>query len=171
MLTAGRQGRYGRSVPTFAMVLLAVVVALVLVLVALVIYGRLVVRNQRTALSAFRRSGLAYLCRPRLGMYSLAGFILSVDQDAVSLWKVGLGQPVQKQTFPSAGATVAPSTVKINVAGRTSGLSVRSSTGEHVDVVIYPDPTLSYSTPAGRPFLDLVCDKIRTELPPHSRGA
>ncbi|MEV0699606.1 hypothetical protein AB0I53_17040 [Saccharopolyspora sp. NPDC050389] len=143
---------------------LLVVALALLLLLALVIYGRLVVRNQRRALVVLRQNSLAFLCRPTLGMQSLAGFILSVDQDAVSLWKVGLGQPVRKQTFPSPGARVAPTTVKINVARRSSGLSVISSAAERVDVVIYPDPTMSYSAPANGAFLDLVCEKIRENL-------
>src|SRR4051812_13382604 len=93
--------------------LLAVALALLLLLLALVIYGRLVVRNHRRALVVLRQNGLAFLCRPTLGMQSLAGFILSVDQVAVSLWKVGLGQPMRKLTFPSPGARVVPTTVKI----------------------------------------------------------
>jgi hypothetical protein len=147
----------------FPLLVVALALALLLLL-ALVIYGRLVVRNQRKALLALRQNGLAFLCRPTLGMQTLAGFILSVDQDAVSLWKVGLGQPVQKQTFPSPGARVAPATVKINIARRSSGLSVISSAAERVDVVIYPDPTTSYSAPADGAFLDLVCEKIRENL-------
>ncbi|MDA3629329.1 hypothetical protein OU415_28135 [Saccharopolyspora sp. WRP15-2] len=135
-----------------------------LLLLALVIYGRLVVRNQRRSLAVLRQNGLAFLCRPTLGMLSSAGFILSVDHNAVSLWKVGLGEPVRKQAFPSPGARVAPTTVKINVARRSSGLSVISSAAERVDVVIYPDPTMSYSAPAGGALLDLVREKIQEEL-------
>lgn len=157
---------YGRSVYIFAIVVVALALLPVL---ALVVYGRLVVRNQRKALLALRRNGLAYLCRPTMGMFRLAGFILSVDQEAVCLWKVGLGRPVQKQTFPGRGATVAPTTVKINVARRSPGLSVTSSTGERADVVIYPDPTLSYSAPVEGPLLEVVCDDVRRELA-HSRG-
>ncbi|MDA3646877.1 hypothetical protein LZ318_40760 [Saccharopolyspora indica] len=145
--------------------LLVVALALLLLLLlALVIYGRLAVRNQRRALAALRQHGLAFLCRPALGLRSLAGFILSVDREAVSLWQVGLGEPVLKQTFPSPGAGVAPATVKINTARRSSGLSVISAAGERVDVVIYPDPTMSYSAPANGAFLDLVHEKIRQNL-------
>lgn len=154
---------YGRPMYAFLFLLLVVALALLLLL-ALVIYGRLVVRNQREALGALRQNGLAFLCRPTLGMRTLAGFILSVDQNSVTLWKVGLGQPVQMQSFPSAGARVAPTAVKVNIARSSSGLSVISAAAERVDVVIYPDPTMSYSTPADGAFLDLVCDKIRESL-------
>ncbi|RKT89072.1 hypothetical protein SAMN05421805_12876 [Saccharopolyspora antimicrobica] len=142
---------------------LAVALAL-LVLLALVVYGRLVVRNQRKALAALRQNGLAFLCRPTLGMLTFAGYLLSVDRDAVSLWKVGLGRPVRKQSFPSPGARVAPATVKINLARTSSGLSVISSAAERLDVVIYPDPTMSYSAPANGAFLDLVREKIQEHL-------
>ncbi|MDA3646766.1 hypothetical protein LZ318_41340 [Saccharopolyspora indica] len=144
----------------YAFLILVVAMALLLLL-ALVIYGRLVVRNQRRALAALRQNGLAFLCRPTLGLRSFAGFILSVDRVAVSLWKVGLGQPVRKQTFPSPGADVAPATVKTNVARMSAGLSVASAAGERLDVVIYPDPTMAYSAPADSAFLDLVREKIR----------
>lgn len=157
---ASRPG-YSRSMYAF---LIVVVALALLLLLALVIYGRLVVRNQRRALAALRQTGLAVLCRPTMGMRSSAGFILSVDQAAVSLWKVGLGQPVRRQTFPSSGARVAPATVKINVARSSSGLSVASADAERMDVVIYPDPTMSYSTPADGAFLDLVREKIRDTL-------
>ncbi|MGA8113113.1 MAG: hypothetical protein WCA46_05575 [Actinocatenispora sp.] len=155
----------------YVFLILGVALALaLLLLLALVIYGRLAVRNQRRALAALRQNGLAFLCRPTLGMRSLAGFVLSVDHDAVSLWKVGLGQPVRRQSFPSPGARVEPTTVKVNVARRSSGLSVISSAAERVDVVIYPDPTMSYSAPADAAFLDVVCERIRATLA-GSRGA
>jgi len=144
--------------------LLLVMALALLLLLTLVIYGRLVVRNQRKALGALRQNGLAFLCRPTLGMQNLAGFILSVDQNSVALWKVGLGQPVQIRVFPSTGARVAPTTVKVNLARRSSGLSITSAATERLDVVIYPDPTMSYSSPADGAFLDLVRDKIQESL-------
>lgn len=135
-----------------------------LVLLVLVICGRLLVRNQRKVLEALRQNGLAFLCRPTLGMRNFAGFVLSVDHDTVSLWKVGLGQPVRMRALPRHGATVAPATVRINVARSSPGLSVVSSAGERVDVVIYPDPTMSYSTPTKGAPLDLAYAEIRENL-------
>ncbi|MBO2458268.1 hypothetical protein [Actinomadura violacea] len=145
--------------------LLLLVVALALLpLLALVIYGRLAVRNQRRTLAALRRDGLAFLCRPTLGMRNMAGFILSIDQNSVALWKVGIRRPKRIQAFPSTGAKVAPATVRINTARRSSGLSIISATTERVDVVIYPDPTMAYSRPADDAFLALVRDKIQENL-------
>ncbi|MFB4320110.1 hypothetical protein [Actinomadura sp. 21ATH] len=147
-----------------ALFLLSAVALALLLLLALVIYGWLAVRNQRRILEALRRNGPAFLCRPTLGMRHVAGFILSVDQNAVTLWRVGLGRPAPLRSFPSAGATVAPATVRVNAARRTSGLSVVSTAGERVDVAIYPDPTMAYSSPADGAFLDLVNDRIREHL-------
>lgn len=145
-------------------VFLGVVAVAALVLAALVLYGGLLVRSQRESLAAMRRGGLAYLCRPTMGLRSFAGFILSVDHDAVTLWKVGTGQPEPKQTLPSPGATVAPATVKINTARTSAGLSVISADAERIDVVIYPDPTMAYSRPVDDAFLHLVRDKIEQTL-------
>ncbi|MER7083722.1 hypothetical protein SAMN02982929_00613 [Saccharopolyspora kobensis] len=147
----------------YAFLLLVAALAL-LVFLALVICGRLLVGNQRKTLAVLRQNGLAFLCRPTLGMRSFAGYVLSIDRDAVSLWKVGLGEPVRKQTFPSHGARVAPAVVKINVARTSPGLSVISATAERVDVVIHPDPTMSYSAPANGALLDLVREKIQEHL-------
>ncbi|QKG19917.1 hypothetical protein [Actinomadura verrucosospora] len=149
---------------------LLLVAALVLLpLLALVVYGRLAVRNQRRTLAALRRDGLAFLCRPTLGLRTLAGFILSIDQNSVALWKVGLGRPARIRSFPSAGAEVAPATVRINTARSSSGLSIISATAERVDVAVYPDPTMAYSRPADDAFLGLVRDKIREHLARTSR--
>jgi hypothetical protein len=148
-------------------VLLYILLALALVLLLLIglaVYGRLVVNNQRKSLAALRQHGVAFLCRPRLGMQHLAGYILSVDQEAVSLWKVGLRRPVRKSDFPSLGATVTPAPVKINVARTSTGVSLVSAAGQRIDVVIYPDPTMSYSTPTDGALLELVCDEIRKSL-------
>ena len=151
-------------------VVLVLIVALaLLLLLALVGYGWLAVRNQRRTLIALRRTGVAFLCRPRMGLRRFAGFILSVDGEAVSLWRVGLGRPMRRQTFASAGAQVTPATVRINTARSSAGLSVLSSGGERVDVVVYPDPTMSYSAPADGAVLDLVQEKIRETLPPVPR--
>jgi hypothetical protein len=136
-------------------ILIVFLVLMTLLVTALVLYGRRLVRNQRTVLAGLRRNGLAFLCRPTLGLRSSAGFILSVDRDAVSLWKVGLREPVRRQSFPSRGARVEPATVQVNTARKAAGLSVVSAAGERLDVSIYPDPTMSYSAPAkGTPLAD-----------------
>lgn len=135
-----------------------------LLLIAAVTYGRLLIGRQGKALAALRRNGPAFMCRPTMGMQHLAGFILSIDRNDVSLWKVGLRRPVRKQSFPSAGAGVAPATVKINVARSSNGLSVISATGGRLDVAIYPDPGMARAYPVTGPFLDPVVEQIRGAL-------
>ncbi|HEY3502068.1 MAG TPA: hypothetical protein VGN37_04660 [Actinocatenispora sp.] len=150
---------------TLTMVVLGLALTLViLALIAVVTYGRLVVRNQRRLLVALRRDGIAFVCRPTLGMQIMAGFVLAVDRDAVSLWKVGPRQPVRLQSFPRNGARVAPTQVKVNVLRTSPALSVVSAAGERIDVVIYPDPTGSRSAPVKDVVLDLVSEKIRASL-------
>ncbi|BCJ38491.1 hypothetical protein Athai_59940 [Actinocatenispora thailandica] len=145
--------------------ILVVLLALLALLVSgLVVYGRMLVRNQRRVLESLRRNGLAFLCRPTMGMRSMAGFILGIDRNAVSLWKVGLGQPKRTQTIPSHGARVVPATVRINVARSSPGLSVLSAGGSRVDVAVYPDPTMGYSAPTKGPSLDLVGQQIQQAL-------
>ncbi|GAA4202117.1 hypothetical protein GCM10022220_09130 [Actinocatenispora rupis] len=153
--------RYGRAMKVFLVLLLALVL---LVILALVSYGWLMVRSQRRALAELRQNGLAFLCRPTMGMQSVAGFVLSVDRNAVALWKVGLGRPVRKHSFPSSGATVAPATVKVNLARSSPGLSVLSPAAARIDVAIYPDPTMSYSAPIDGASLVVVCEKIQETL-------
>ncbi|BCJ27406.1 hypothetical protein [Actinocatenispora sera] len=145
-------------------ILIVLLALLALLVFALVAYGRRMVRNQRTMLADLRRDGLAFLCRPTLGLRSSAGFVLAADRHAVSLWKVGLRQPVRLQSFPSRGARVEPATVRINTARRAAGLSVVSAAGERLDVVVYPDPTMSYSSPTKDALLDRVSQQLQAHL-------
>jgi hypothetical protein len=155
----------------FALVMLVLGLALtlaVLALIAVVAYGRIVGRKQRDLLESLRRNGIAFACRPALGMQVLGGFVLGIDPGIdpgmVTLWRIGLGQPVRVQSFPRRGAGVSPVPVKINVARTVAGLSVVSAAGERIEVVIYSDPTTGYSAPAKGVFLDLVFEKIRESL-------
>jgi hypothetical protein len=145
-------------------ILIVLLALFALLVTALVAYGRLLVRNQRRMLADLRRNGLAFLCRPTLGLRSSAGFIVSVDHEAVSLWKVGLRQPVRQQTFPSRGASLDRATVQVNTFRKSPGLSVISADGKRLDVVIYPDPTMSYSAPTKGALLDRVSEQIQAHL-------
>lgn len=150
---------------TLIMLTLGLALALaILALIAVVTYGAIIVRKHRNLLESLRRNGIAFACRPTLGMQVLGGFILSIDRDTVTLWRIGLGQPVRLQNFPRHGAWLAPTPVKINIARTSPGLSVVSSAGERIIVVIYSDPTMGYSVPAKGAFLDLVCENIRASL-------
>ncbi|HEY3505188.1 MAG TPA: hypothetical protein VGN37_20680 [Actinocatenispora sp.] len=140
----------------------AFVLAMVALVVA-VVCGQLLIRGQRRLLEALRRNGIAFACAPTLGMQIMAGFVLAVDRDTVSLWKVTPRRSVRLQAFLRYGVKIAPSRVKVNVLRTAPALSLVSVAGERIDVVIYSDPG-AISAPVKGIALQLVSDKIRESV-------